>query len=86
MSKTITRAVFTNDNDNDHHFYSLNFDPIEVERGTLNGRDWLVLDVAGHGFVANFYPNESTHDFHSVEGYFDTLEAARDYLRTLLTA
>ena len=56
-------------------------DLLRVQFGAWCGVGWHILDVEDHGFVANFYPDEYSGDFHSVEGYFETSEAALAYLQ-----
>lgn len=58
-------------------------DSFEVASGTFNEVPWHILAIEDLGFVVNYYFEPYGGDYQSVDGYFDTLEDAKQYLRDL---
>ena len=67
-----------------HRMFKLGHDSLIVDRGRFNGSEWYIIEIPSLGFVANFYADPHDGDSCSVDGYFDTLETARQYLWSVL--
>ena len=72
----------------DHHVFTLGYDDLDalqVDAGEHRDSPYHILHVPGHGYVLNVYPSPYAGDYQSVDGYFDSADQARAYLRTLET-